>query len=196
MSTREAQRLETHQRIYTEALAIFRRDGVAACRIEDIAAAAGVSRGAFYFHFPTKEHVLLERMRETEELLCAVLDVLPPETPLAQTLSTLTAGLAAIWEPDPELMPDVTSAALRYTATTMHDQEATPLRAALSARFKGAVARGEVEAHLAPEVLSDLFLGHMLAAMLAWYGSRQLPLRTMLDAVTILFWKGAEPRAR
>lgn len=194
MSTREAQRIETHQRIYEHALRVFRRDGVAACRIDDIASAAGVSRGTFYFHFPTKEHVLLERMRETEAILCEAIERLPDDAPIGQVLSTLTAGLAAIWEPDPDLLPDVTSAALRYTATTMSDQEATPLRSMLSARFRCGVERGEVVTHLPPQLMSDLFLGHMLAALLAWYGSRELPLSTMLDAVTLLFWKGAEPR--
>lgn len=194
MATREAQRLETRQRIYEHALAVFRRDGVAACRIDDIASAAGVSRGAFYFHFPTKEHVLLERMRETEDMLCKAIGALPERANVADVSATLTAGLSAIWERDPDLLPDVTSAALRYTATTMRDQEATPLRVALSARFKDAMARGEIASHLPAEMLGDLFLGHMLAGLLAWYGNRELGLRGMLDAVAVLFWKGAEAR--
>jgi AcrR family transcriptional regulator len=194
MSTRETQRLETRQRIYEQALAVFRRDGVASCRIDDIATAAGVSRGAFYFHFPTKEHVLLERMRETETILCEALAELPADEKLAAVLSTLTATLASIWEPDPDLLPEVTSAALRFTATTIRDQEAQPLRAELSARFRASIDRGEVASNLPHDLMSDLFLGHMLAALLAWYGSRDLPLRTMLDAVTLLFFKGAEAR--
>ena len=194
LMTREAQRRGTRRRIYEQALLVFRRDGVASCRIDDIATAAGVSRGAFYFHFPTKEHVLLERMRETEVILCDALDALPDDAKITEVLTTLTAELAGIWEPDPDLLPDVTSAALRYTATTMSDQEATPLRSVLSARFQKGVERGEIAAHLPHVVMSDLYLGHMLAALLAWYGNRELPLRTMLDAVTVLFWKGAEAR--
>ena len=56
---RERQRLETHRRVFEAALEIFIRDGVAAARIEDITSLAAVSRGSFYFHFPTKEDVLL-----------------------------------------------------------------------------------------------------------------------------------------
>ena len=33
-----------------------------------IVAAAGVAHGTFYFHFPTKEHVLFELERQAEEL--------------------------------------------------------------------------------------------------------------------------------
>src|SRR5205085_7825923 len=61
-SKRDLQREETRHKLYEAALEVFRRDGVAAARIDDITRAVGTSRGTFYFHFPTKEHVLVERM--------------------------------------------------------------------------------------------------------------------------------------
>jgi AcrR family transcriptional regulator len=192
VSTRERQRQETRQRIYECALAIFRRDGVAACRMDDIAKAAGVSRGAFYFHFPTKEHVLLERMRETETQICEALEALPPDAPIDRVLATLNAELAAIWEPDPHLLPELAGAALRFTATTMSDQESTALRAVLAERFRAAGERGEIEARLPPQILGDFYLGNTLGGLLAWYGNPVLPLSGVLGAVTELFWNGAK----
>lgn len=38
----------------------FRQYGLARADVSAIASAAGVARGTFYFHFPTKEHVLIE----------------------------------------------------------------------------------------------------------------------------------------
>lgn len=194
MSTREEQRERTRKKLYECALEVFRRDGVGPCRIDDIANAAGVSRGSFYFHFPTKEHVLLERMRETEDVICDALDELPEDAALQDVLKLLNSKLTEIWEPDPHLLPDVTGSALRLAATTMSDQEATRMRVVLSGRFRGGVARGEIAGRVPGDVLSDLYLGHVLAALLAWYGNRGLPLRTMLDAVTDLFWNGARSR--
>jgi len=55
---RQAQRLETRQRIYDAAVAEFKRAGTADADVGAIVSAAGVARGTFYFHFPTKEHVL------------------------------------------------------------------------------------------------------------------------------------------
>ncbi|MGD0699681.1 MAG: TetR family transcriptional regulator [Trebonia sp.] len=70
---RDAQRQQTRQRVYQAALAEFKRTGMAAADVGDIAAAAGVARGTFYFHFPTKEHVLAEFERHEEARLVAQL---------------------------------------------------------------------------------------------------------------------------
>jgi TetR/AcrR family transcriptional repressor of uid operon len=70
---RDAQRQQTRQRVYAAALAEFKRTGLAAADVRDIAAAAGVARGTFYFHFPTKEHVLAEFERHEEARLVAQL---------------------------------------------------------------------------------------------------------------------------
>jgi AcrR family transcriptional regulator len=57
---REAQRLETRQRVYQAAIAEYKRVGMADADIGAIIKTASVARGTFYFHFPTKEHVLEE----------------------------------------------------------------------------------------------------------------------------------------
>ena len=192
MVTRDEQRRQTRQRLYECALAVFRRDGVNSCRTDDIAKAAGVSRGTFYFHFPTKEHVLLERMRETEDQICAVIDLMPADSPMDEVLDTLITEMAAIWEPDPQLLPDLASAALRHVAANMSDQESTQLRSTLSERFRGSAERGEIQVHLPAELLGDFFLGHTLGGLLAWYGNPVLPLKGVLQAVTYMFWNGAK----
>jgi TetR/AcrR family transcriptional regulator, repressor for uid operon len=63
---REAQRLQTRQRVLDAAIIEYKRLGMAEADIGAIVAAAGVARGTFYFHFPTKEHVLLELERREE----------------------------------------------------------------------------------------------------------------------------------
>ncbi|MBV9319104.1 MAG: TetR/AcrR family transcriptional regulator [Mycobacterium sp.] len=49
------------------AIAEFKRSGIAEADIGAIVAAAGVAHGTFFFHFPTKEHVLLELERREED---------------------------------------------------------------------------------------------------------------------------------
>lgn len=49
------------------AIAEFARAGMAEADVSSIVAAAGVAHGTFFFHFPTKEHVLLELERREED---------------------------------------------------------------------------------------------------------------------------------
>jgi AcrR family transcriptional regulator len=60
---RARQRAETKERIFETALREFREVGFAAAQIDRIAKNAGIARGTFYFHFPTKDDVLLELAR-------------------------------------------------------------------------------------------------------------------------------------
>jgi len=62
----EAQRRKTRERVLDAAIVEFTRAGTAAADIKAVVKAAGVSRGTFYFHFPTREHVLLELIRREE----------------------------------------------------------------------------------------------------------------------------------
>lgn len=65
-SVRETRRLKTRARLFDAALAEIARRGVAAADVSAIVADADVARGTFYFHFPTKEHVLIEAERVEE----------------------------------------------------------------------------------------------------------------------------------
>ena len=85
---RQVQRLETRQRVYDAAMAEFKRSGVAGADVGAIVSAAGVARGTFYFHFPTKEHVLEEVERNLVSRLANDLDRFVADAPeLWSTLS-------------------------------------------------------------------------------------------------------------
>src|SRR5215203_7144446 len=71
LSARDAQRLETRARLFDAAVAEISRSGLAGADVSTIAAAVGVARGTFYFHFPTKEHVVVEVERAEEAKIVA-----------------------------------------------------------------------------------------------------------------------------
>ena len=191
---RDKQREETRRRVYRSALEIFRRDTVAGCRIDDIAQKAEVSRGAFYFHFATKDDVLIELLREGEAPVAEAILALPEEASLETVLDTVDEALAKFWENERTLLPDVTSVALRLYAVT-DARDAEPVRTALAHRFRLAAARGQLSAVLPPEVLSDFFLANSLSAMLAWCANPALGLMFVLKGVGQLFLEGARGRA-
>lgn len=67
LSAREAKRLQTRERLMGAAISEFKRAGMAEADVGAIVTAAGVAHGTFFFHFPTKEHVLLELEQREEE---------------------------------------------------------------------------------------------------------------------------------
>lgn len=86
---REARRLETRARLFDAALAEIGQRGLAAADVSAIAATAGVVRGTFYFHFPTKEHVLAELERDEESRIVSELAGVKGD--LASVLSEIVA---------------------------------------------------------------------------------------------------------
>lgn len=188
---RDKQREETRRRLYLAALEVFRRDGMQNCRIDDIAQRAEVSRAAFYFHFPTKEAVVVELIRESEKPIAGALLALDPNAPLLQVMETLAVEMAKSWEHEAGLLVAMATVGLTMNANHLQDREYQPVRDFLAKRFAVASQRGELSPVLPPEVLSDFFLVNCLAAMVAWVGAPMLPLEVVLRGVVQLFLHGA-----
>jgi AcrR family transcriptional regulator len=192
---RDRQREETRQRVYEAALEIFRRDGVAASRIEDISSLAGVSRGSFYFHFPTKDDVLLERVRTSEARIAAALAALDEATPVEEVMRAFAREFTREWEAEPVLWPDCGVVALRHTAVRPAAADVRSVRAVLAERFRRAAAHRELSSAVAPELLSDFFLVNSFGGALAWSSNpNALPLEGVLAGVAQLFLDGARRR--
>src|SRR3979411_1182426 len=97
LSGREAQRLQTRQRIWGAAIAEFKRSGMAGADVGEIVAAAGVAHGTFFFHFPTKEHVLLElECREEARMATELARFLDDPHELTSALAKVVELVAAL----------------------------------------------------------------------------------------------------
>ena len=201
--SRERQREDTRQRIYDAAMEIFRRDGFQVARVDDVAKAAGVSHGTFYFHFATKDEVLIQCLRASETRVAAAIDAVPADADLLTVLDTAGGVIAKEWEGEPRLFPDVAMVALRYlfsgtyaqmvatgaTEPTTGPQSLTS--AVLAGRFRAAAERGELTRLLPAPVLSDLCLLNLFAATLSWCADPSArPLALVLRGVVRLFLGG------
>jgi AcrR family transcriptional regulator len=93
---RQVRMRETRARLFDAALAEIGRAGLAGADVTAIASAAGVVRGTFYFHFPTKEHVLVELELSEEARIVAELDVAQTDNKdLVSVLSLLVRHVVA-----------------------------------------------------------------------------------------------------
>ena len=71
--TREQRKEETRECLLAAARAEFIKKGYAATSVEDIAAAAGYTRGAFYSNFEGKLDMLMELLRRDHDVMQATL---------------------------------------------------------------------------------------------------------------------------
>lgn len=74
--SREDSREQTTQRLLDAAEKLIARKGLDAASVEDIAAAAGYSRGAFYSNFNSKDDLFIELLRRDHQKSMAQLNAL------------------------------------------------------------------------------------------------------------------------
>jgi AcrR family transcriptional regulator len=143
---RELRRLETRERVFDAGVREFGRVGMADADIGAIVSAAGVSRGSFYFHFPTKEHLLAELTRReealmAEELTDALTSTVDLKSALAEVIRRVVAEEARLGH---VLFRDVLNLYFSATQPELRDSATHPIVAIVIEQIESARDRGEV----------------------------------------------------
>lgn len=81
---RERKKARTRADLQRHALRLFREQGYTETTVDQIAAAADVSRSTFFRYFPTKEDVVL--FDDVDPLMAEAFAELPPDTPLLHAM--------------------------------------------------------------------------------------------------------------
>jgi AcrR family transcriptional regulator len=187
-SGRSRQRAATRLRLLDASMAEFRRVGVPAAQVEDIVRAAGVARGTFYLHFPTKDHVLLESVCRDQEPVAARLQVLLEHSPrvflraaVDQVIDLAAGEVAAVSR---EAM-----IAIARHATDL-ERDRMPIARVATEYFRLAQARGEVRRELTPAELTAVFFPGVLGVLLLEPVTAARRLRARLHQVVDVFVRG------
>ena len=167
VGVREAQRLQTRARVFDAAVAEFGRSGLAGADVAAIAAAAGVARGTFYFHFPTKEHVLVELERAEEAKIVATLDTrtAAPDDLLSLLTLLVRHVLAAEERLGPKVFRDMLGLHFSATRPVENELDEHPLAGFLIAAIADAQAAGRVSRDADPGELGVIFLTGLFALL-------------------------------
>jgi AcrR family transcriptional regulator len=178
---REEKRRATHQRIFDEAMRLYRERGFDAVAVGEIAKAAGVSVPTFYAHYDSKEAMLMPL--PTREELQAVFAAQPPDlSPAARA-----RGAILLWVDQIEAhVRDEVLARWRIIATT----PSLRLRTAGYERATAALALEALHAedgHRPPpavEVAVTVLLSAYTQIVLRWADDNgRRPLRAVADEV-------------
>jgi AcrR family transcriptional regulator len=173
---------------------LFERQGYAAVSVEDIVRASGVARGTFYFHYPDKEDVLYEAVRRGQEEIALRMAFVGKEGTLRDVLTETCESFARMWGTRRRraLLVDAGAIGMRRIVSEPRAQEEEPLRRELATHVARAQAAGELRSTLPAQMLADVFLLDVFAALMAWARSGAPPLAVVMPGLIELFLRGAE----
>jgi AcrR family transcriptional regulator len=97
---REQKREDTRRRLMREGQRLFAEQGFDRTSVDEIAAAAGVSRRTFFHYFGSKEDVVLSRHDDFERALVEAIRTAPPEAPLLQVAGQAVIAALGTFDPD------------------------------------------------------------------------------------------------
>jgi AcrR family transcriptional regulator len=147
--------------------------GLAGADVSTIARTVGVVRGTFYFHFPTKEHVLVELQHAEEAAIVANLHDKPasPRSLEAALKGLIREVLAAQSRLGEGIFRDMLGLAFSSTRPAEDQLDEHPLADYVIEVISRAQAAGSVPKRERPTELALIFLTGMFALLTTQAGS-------------------------
>jgi len=150
---------ETRERLLRAAADVFAERGYDGTRVADIAAAAGVSNGALYAHFPSKADLLVDALRTHGRRLLADLFAADPDRSITDLLLAIGRWLPRRRDPSGYLIVEALVAARRDRDVARPMRDYIGERADwLSELVRLAQAGGELDPVLSPNALAHFCL--------------------------------------
>ena len=150
---------ETRERLLRAAADVFAERGYDGTRVADIAAAAGVSNGAMYAHFPSKAELLAGALRTHGRRLLADVFAADPDRSITDLLLVIGRWLPRRRDVRGYLIVEALVAARRDEDVARPMRDYVGERADwLAALMRAAQAGGEVDPGLSPDALAHFCL--------------------------------------
>ncbi len=193
-SARARQRAETRERLFEVALREFRDVGFAAAQIDRIAKSAGVARGTFYFHFPTKDDVLLELAQRVNQRMARRVAVLGDSRPTLRELlnrvnDAISDEIGRVGEAG--LLAEMLSLYVRRPYDLADAAHSAPsLAEELTRHLRVVAGRGELRGMMPEEQISMVLMSSLFGIYARFSPGPEL--RGACSALVDLFVKGLQ----
>lgn len=163
---RKLQSQETERKILYAALELMRERGFDRVSVRDICKAAGITTGAFYHHFPSKEALLEHGFSPLDDYMRTVLEGCEEESP-DQRLWRLLSAYGRFMEHSGELIGRYYQRRIAEPGTRSMDQSRYTLRAMVEC-FRQAEAQGILAPGHSPEWIADFCFRHFRGVVIDW----------------------------
>jgi TetR/AcrR family acrAB operon transcriptional repressor len=190
---------KTRQTILDAALTVFSRQGYHPARLQDIAEAANVTRGAIYHHFGSKADLYIILIKEASEQFNEVIAKTIAEGGTFQEVGTrVLINAWTLLEEDPHLAKVVelfnfktgfTSELLKITQ--QREDEAETMVVYVAGFIRQAIEGGELHAKLDPLIGARAFIAFQNGITNLWLSNRKaFPLKENAPALASIIMQG------
>jgi TetR/AcrR family acrAB operon transcriptional repressor len=169
---------QTRQDLLDAALTVFSRKGYSASRLEDIASAAGVTRGAIYHHFGSKADLYRALIDEANTVgNSAIARAVDGGGNYIEIVTRILVYTFELLEDD-RRFSEVMALQLNTPEAEGFSQqrydEAQQLVTSISGLFKLIIEQGELRQDLDPDTVARAFLGYQYGLSSLWLFNREV----------------------
>ncbi len=182
LSRRERKKKETREKIFSNAMQLFRLQGFTATSVEQITQVADVGKGTFYNYFPTKEAVVMEFSRRSWQDLTNM-GRQKPSLSTRQRLGILLRDWADFMIKDRE----IAWVTIRSREGSDYDLS---LHYGLLAIITVGQQNGEISREFDPAFLAESLEGMMVQHFIRWFVSGKGNLHEELNHALSVFLDG------
>lgn len=170
--------LQTRSEILDSALVAFSREGYERARLEDIASAADVTRGAIYHHFGSKEGLFMALVEDASDLANKATErALAQGGSVPDIIANILIFTLSLLEEDRRFR-QIMALSLTNLATQVSAYErrryveARNLVNSIATGFQAGIASGELRADVEPTAMARALLAYQNGLTFLWLSNR------------------------
>jgi TetR/AcrR family acrAB operon transcriptional repressor len=182
MKRTQEEAAQTRQSLLDAALTTFSRQGFAATRLEDVAEAAGVTRGAIYHHFGSKADLFLALIEDASARGSTVISDAIAQGGSFVTITRRVLERALSLLEDDHRFREITALSLFNAGglpelepfVRLRHRQARSQVEQIAQFFQAGIAQGVLRGDLPPEVMARAFLGLQNGLAMLWLSNPSL----------------------
>lgn len=170
MSLREKKKIETRNKIFEVAGRLFKENGFENTTVDEITREAEIGKGTFFNYYPTKEALLVDFVRQKEELVYdLVRNELKKNTSIRNKIKNVLVLVARSNEKDKELTKLYVFEHLRHYG--YEERKSRSLNILIYDMLEKGAKKGEVKKNIDMKRAADILTAIYFHSLMEWLWS-------------------------